>query len=146
MKRTQPASRTKQNLDEKIAAGLQQTMAAWRAAQLREPIDPAALTGKVSLSLDGKGYGKVVIDGNDLSNYVKEIVVRSRAGHPTEVTLMVPWQNITGNVKAKVNVDASQIPDDIAALLYLALRQRFFKSGSSPAEQPRADGGDAGAL
>ncbi len=99
-------------------------------------------TREVSISFDARGYGKVVLDGHDLSNYVTGTSLRTRAGSQTEVTLTIGWANVAGVVSADIEADVSQLQEDIAVLLYGALRKRFFKDKSSPAEQLGGDGGD----
>lgn len=90
-------------------------------------------TREVSISLDALGKGKVIVDGHDLSQYVSAIALNAKVRKPTEVSLTISWFNLVGVVRAKVDADVSQIPEDIAALLYKSLRQRFFTE-TSPAQ------------
>jgi hypothetical protein len=67
---------------------------------------------KLEIRLDGAGYGKVILDGKDISNSVRGLSVNTNAGCGTEANLkvgMVPMsvvldEELHGRRRARVSI------------------------------------------
>lgn len=74
----------------------------------------------------GGGENKVAVDGFDLANVTRGIMIRFDAHDPADINLRLAiTSDIEIDTEGRLLIDDAEIPDSIARSLYSALQKRF---------------------